>query len=764
MKKKKNRDSAAPDEAAVLELFANRERPLRPEGILDLLDFPASAGKKLEKLLRSLAARGRLKRMPGGFWAIPENSLVVSGEFNALAGGAGRVRVSEPADYARREIFISPLQTGGAWHKDKVRAAILPHSRGYKGKILEIVERTQTEIPAVFESRQKKYLRFRAADGRLPLKLLVPAKSVDPDLISPGDLALLKPDRQTSANEWRAELARVFGPAGLISAQESIVKLSQKVPGPFPPLAMEQAEALPPEPQEADLEGRENWRALPFVTIDGADARDFDDAIHVEKNGDGWILRVAIADVSHYARPDKTPGSLDAEALARGNSWYFPRSVEPMLPEALSNGLCSLKPDRDRLAVLAEMPFDKNGEPEKPRFAAIVMRSAARLTYPQAERFFKGDKSAAPAETLWPMLEAAYELYKVLARRRRERGTLNFFLPEASYEFDEAGALVKMGEIENEDSRRLIEEFMIAANEAVANYLGSLKKDFLYRVHPGPEQEKLARLYETLKLTALERLPGNLYVDGAPNPDALREILAKVAGSPEEYAVNRLCLRSMAQARYQPQNIGHFGLASPAYCHFTSPIRRYADLLVHRVLKNCLGQKEDVPDREELARIGDHLNDLERRAAECEREMAKRLACIYLQGKEGQIFKGAVSGAAEFGLFVEFADFPAEGLIRVEELGNDWFRLDAPTQTLIGMRGGRIWRLGQPVSAKLLSVDLEKQEIRLAPVEKTKLKIAKPARPRICGKEKRGEHKKPARSPRWRKDDRKPARSRKRGR
>lgn len=751
MKKKKNQFSPPPDNDALLEIFQAHNRPLRIEAILALSGASASAKKQVEKALRDLAGAGRLARLPGGYWGLSRESVCVAGQFLGSPNGSGRVRVMEPADYPQKEIFISPYQTGGAWHKDIVRAVILPHTSGAKGRVLEVVERSQKDIPAILESKQKKRLRFKPADGRLSVNFYTPAKGDLAEEIKPGDLAILKPESECEEGKWRAKIERVVGEPDRVAAQECIVKLSQQVPGEFPALALEQAQSLPPTPLEADMEGREDWRQLPFVTIDGADARDFDDAIHVEKTDNGYILRVAIADVSHYVRPDERDGSLDQEALRRGNSWYFPRSVEPMLPKALSNGLCSLRPDEDRLAMMVEMPFDEKGQPQKPRFAKIAMRSAARLVYDNVAKLFEGEKVELPDPALADMLKTARDLYKKLAAERRERGTLDFFLPEPAYEFDANGKLVKMGEAQRNDAHMLIEEFMIAANEAVARHLGEMKKDILYRVHPRPEEEKLAKLYETLRLTAIETLPADLRLDGEPDPGAIQKILANAANTPEEFVVNRLCLRSMAQARYQPENIGHFGLASKDYCHFTSPIRRYADLLVHRALKESMGDKEQAcPTRDDLAEIGEKLNGLERQAVDCEREMARRLSCLYLEGKEGEIFEGVISGVTDFGVFVEFAGMPAEGLMRAEELGNDLFRLDQPSQTLIGERTGQMWRLGQPVKVRLKSVDPEKQEIRLEPAEKTQLKLPKQkARGRFRGKERRSEHRKPARSANW---------------
>ncbi|WP_300908856.1 VacB/RNase II family 3'-5' exoribonuclease, partial [uncultured Desulfovibrio sp.] len=526
----------------------------------------------------------------------------------------------------------------------------------------------------------------------------------------------------------RARLLGAYGREDNADVQENLVKLNHEAPRDFPPAVLAEAAALPAAPAQADMDGREDLRALPLVTIDGADARDFDDAVQVERKGTGWLLRVAIADVSHYVRPAPGKGraSLDAEALERGNSWYFPRSVEPMLPPALSNGLCSLNPDEDRLAVLAEIPFSAAGQPGKARFALCVMRSAARLTYDQVRACLLDHDADALAllrekprggEAL-AMLEEAFRLYAVLRAVRRQRGSLDFDLPEADYTFDAAGRLRRIGFRQRHDAHRMIEEFMIAANEAVARHLRDAGLPFLYRVHPRPDPERLENLFDSLAATALESLPENVKSGGKADAMAMQAILKAAQGTDQEFLVNRLCLRAMPQARYQPENEGHFGLASQAYCHFTSPIRRYADLLVHRALKASLGRAAGpLPAGHKLLRMGDRLNRLERATMECEREMARRLACLALRDREGERFSGIIAGVTDFGLFVELVCMPVEGMIRVQDLGDDWYELDSRNQCLMGQRSGLCWRLGQRLEVRLAEVHMGRLEIRLMPLE-----------------------------------------------
>lgn len=707
-----------PEPETLLEIIKKQKKPLRLDALMNILGLKRALKQELEKVLRALEHDGALARMPGGKWAIPERLKSSVGQFLAKSDGGGIVRTDGGG-----EIFIHPLQKGDALHKDMVRVLILPGGNGATGKIVEVLEKGQKEIAARVEKREGKLIICRPADRKLAIRLSVDMEDF-PSLgkkIKPGALVLLKPERHLAQNLWAASLLNIFGSENKIEVQEAIVKCNHNAPDAFPALAISQAEALDRQPLQAD--DREDWRHLSFVTIDGRDARDFDDAIHVEKAPGGFILRVAIADVSHYVKPDSRQDSLDKEALKRGNSWYFPRSVEPMLPKILSNGLCSLRPGEDRLAMMAEIAFSSDGLPLKSRFAPIIMRSQGRLVYEDVAEFFARQKPLPDVDNsiIEPMLGDAFRLYRLLALQRRKRGTLDFDLPEPAYKFDKNGNLASMGIADRTDANCLIEEFMIAANEAVARFIGNAKKPFLYRVHPAPEQQKLAALYETLILTGVEpanRLPQNTY---AAQPGDIQKILMDAAGKPQEYTVNRLCLRAMQQARYQTENTGHFGLASVAYCHFTSPIRRYADLLTHRALKVCIGmEKGGLPDVEALDAIGDSLNKLEREAMECEREIARRLGCLAISDKIGEVISGIVSGVTDFGIFVEFKEIPAEGLARITDLGNDWYEYDQKRQQLVGQRTGQIWRLGQPVEMRIENVDTDRLEIRLVPIETPK--------------------------------------------
>ena len=715
---------------------------MRLDALLRAAAIPRQKKRQLEAQLAALAHEGRLLCLPGGLWTRPERLASVRGRYRSLRDGGGFVSLSDK-DGSRQitEIFIPPAQRGGAWHGDLVQAVIIPGKRNHgkdsqrapEGRITQILERTHKEVAVHFLRRTGDTLFCRPADSRIPVNFSIQLSQADDAQsagikFEPGTLLLVTPEAELASDLWSARLLGAYGREDDVAVQEELVKLNHQAPREFPPAVLAEAASLPQGPTPQDFAGREDLRQLPLVTIDGADARDFDDAIHVERKGKGWLLRVAIADVSHYVRPGHgQTGALDAEALVRGNSWYFPRSVEPMLPPALSSGLCSLRPEQDRLALLVELFLDEHGRPGQPRFAPVVMRSAGRLTYDAVrDAVCRRDEQARAQICQQPrgaqalsMLDEAFALYSVLRKARLERGSLDLDLPEARYDFDANGRVIDVGIAERHDAHRLIEEFMIAANEAVARWLGAQgAPEFLYRVHPEPDAEHLENLFATLEATALESLPPHLYINGKPNASALRQTLARAKGTRQEFVVNRLALRALPQARYQPENIGHFGLASSAYCHFTSPIRRYADLLVHRALKAALGIPcGQTPAGQRLLRIGDQLNRRERAAMECEREMARRLACLCLARRTGESFSGVISGVTPFGLFVELEGMPLEGMIRLQDLTDDWYFFDAERLCLAGERHGRVWKLGAQVNVRLEEVDLGRLEIRLLPLD-----------------------------------------------
>jgi ribonuclease R len=470
------------------------------------------------------------------------------------------------------------------------------------------------------------------------------------------------------------------------------------LPHEFSKKAMALARALPEEARAEDIRGRRDLRELPFVTIDSETAKDFDDAVHAVREGKGFRLRVAIADVSHYVRPGD---ALDAEALERGTSVYLPRRVIPMLPEKLSNGLCSLNPGVDRLAMVCDMAIEHDGTVARYEFYAAVFRSHARLTYTSVwESISKGRPGAE--------LAALYACYQVLARERSRRGAIDFETVETRMEFDDKGKIKRIvPEIRNE-AHRLIEECMLAANVCAGNFLAARKHPVLYRVHDVPAPEKVTALREFLAELGL-KLPGG----ERPQPRDYAQILEKIRARPDFPLLQTILLRSLKQAVYTPENVGHFGLAFEAYVHFTSPIRRYPDLLVHRAIKAVLAhQRYEGVNWSELGR---HCSDTERRADEASRDVENWLKCFYMQDHVGGSFSGTVTGVTAFGLFVMLDDYFVDGLVHISELGRDYFEFDAARHMLLGSRTKKRYRLADRMKVKLVRVDLDSRKIDFVP-------------------------------------------------
>lgn len=750
--------------AEVLEVMSKVRHPVRLDDLVRFLDLSRRDKKPLEALLDALQSEGQVIRLRGGKWVEASQAQVITGVLSVQRSGAGFVtpdavaeaggepqavekgrRKREGEVRSRPDIFIHPAFLGDAWHGDRVEVALQPGTqrhgamRNPEGRILRVLERRQKEL-AVHVTRRTtvRGVLCRPADPRLDF-LLDTDVSALPEAPRPGELLLVTPQEKLDEGLWNATARVSLGLEEDAAVQERLTKLNHGIPLDFPPNVLAEAAELERHAQESpDMGGlppleeakgapspdavshtstakRQDLRGVPFVTIDGEDARDFDDAVFVRPlagapEGVAWELWVAIADVSHFVF---SGSRLDREARERGNSYYFPTSVEPMLPEVLSNGLCSLRPGEDRLVMAARIGFDGRGTPRTAAFFPGLIRSRGRLTYEGVQEAL--DHGGELLER-HPFLRDAETLARLLLERRQARGSLDFDLPEAQFIVDRA-----TGEVKDVERRvrlfahRLIEEFMLAANEAVARFLTEKGTPFPYRVHPAPDPDRLATLFRTLASTDLARSDVlHLKKGETPSPGRLRAIIKEAEGTPQEYLVGRLVLRSMMQARYSPEAGEHFGLASPCYCHFTSPIRRYADLLVHRALAFTLGASQGpVLAGHKLLAATDQCNARERAAAEAEREIGRRLACLLLQERVGEVFSGVISGVTDFGFFVEFDKMPVEGMVRLTSFQDDWFEFDPDRQELIGVGTGRRFRLGQAVSVRLADVHLGRLEVNL---------------------------------------------------
>ncbi len=544
-------------------------------------------------------------------------------------------------------------------------------------------------------AKSPKGWRLQSANRRMRGEYTLHAKT--PVDLKEGDLAVA--EVIPSNGRYGPKVAKLIDVLGSIESPQavSLIAIAQhEIPEHFDKPALDEANAAQP----VTLQGRTDLRHIPLVTIDGADARDFDDAVFAEPHDGGWHLIVAIADVAHYVKPNS---ALDNTAYERGNSVYFPDRVVPMLPEALSNELCSLKPHVERACMAVHMWLDKEGELTRWQFVRGLMRSHARLTYEQAQRAMDGN----PDETTEPLLDKVirplYGAYKCLIAARGRRGTLELDLPERKVEVDKQGHVKAITVRARLDSHKLIEEFMISANVAAAAQLEGKGGVCLYRVHDRPTEIKLQALRDFLDTIGISLVPGKQL-----HPRFLTKILEDNAGGPHSQVINEMMLRSQAQAVYSPANIGHFGLALAKYAHFTSPIRRYADLVVHRgLIRTCKLGDDGLTENEtaKLDKIADHISITERRASAAERDAVDRFTTLYMADRVGAVFPARISGVARFGLFARLDENGADGIIPMNSLPNDYYHYDEKRQAFIGRRTKRTFQLAQPVVVKLEQAD-----------------------------------------------------------
>ena len=624
-------------------------------------------------------------------------------------------------DRGGADLYVSPGDTAQAVDGDLVRFEIFPGRRGPQARVVEVMQRGRRMVLAAYHARGGESAAV-PLEPELPPAIPVgeTRRARNGDVVKvwldagPGPLRGTVLERVPDPEAPSVELLRVAYAHGFADV--------------FPEEVAAEADAVPDRVRPEDWEGRRDLTGLRLVTIDGEDARDFDDAVYVERlpgRRGGHRLVVAIADVSHYVRPGSP---LDAEALRRGTSVYFAGAVLPMLPERLSNGLCSLNPEVERLCMVADLRIGPEGEPIGTEVYAAVMRSAARCTYGEVARVLEGER-VPHREFLRDDFERMGELQEVLGRMRRRRGSIDFDLPEARVVLGEDGSVLAIERRARNRAHRVVEEFMLAANEAVARWFGERDLPTIYRVHGLPDEDKLATFLELAKAQGFE-VPSL-----EAGPAGLSDLLDRLAGHSQQRALNQLLLRAMMQAVYSPENIGHFGLAAESYLHFTSPIRRYPDLVVHRLLREAAGRgvrAPRLPHPGELERIALLCSERERAAMKAERDVHAYYAALFMQGKVGERSLGTVSAVVEFGLFVELKSWFVEGLVKVEDLG-DGFELDEDGHALVDRRGGRSYRVGDEVEVEVGAVDPKRRRIDLLLVQAGKVRSPEP-RPGRAGR------------------------------
>jgi ribonuclease R len=603
------------------------------------------------------------------------------------------------------DLFLSPREMHKVLHGDRVTAKRSGFDRRGRpeAEIVDVLEHANRELVGrIHEERGVWFVE--AENRRINQDLLVPPG--ERGGAQPGQVVVVEiVDQPSARGEAIARVKEVLGSATDPGIEIEIALRKHALPFEWSVAAKRQAQRLPAEVRPADRKGRTDLTALPLVTIDGETAKDFDDAVYCEADGRGFRLIVAIADVGHYVRDGD---ALDADARERGTSVYFPRRVIPMLPEALSNELCSLKPDVDRLCMACDMRIDGRGTIKSYAFYPALMHSRARLTYTDVYAWLTDPVAAkgARARALLPHLGQLHTLYKVLFAARERRGAIDFDTTELALQFDTDGKILQIVPAPRNDAHRLIEECMLAANVCAANFLTEHEQAALYRVHEGPPPDKLAVLREFLAGSGLS-------LTGGDTPTAMdyAALIDRIRERPDFALLQTVLLRSLSQAQYSPDNVGHFGLAYDAYAHFTSPIRRYPDLLVHRAIKAVLAGGRYTPNGASWAELGVHCSQTERRADDASRDVLQWLKCHYMKEKLGETFAGTISGVASFGIFVTLDGLDIDGLVHVTELPRDYFHFDAVRHALVGERTGRVFQLAGRVSVKVARVDLERAKI-----------------------------------------------------
>nr|WP_256834435.1 ribonuclease R [Pseudomonas oleovorans] len=727
-------DNPIPSRELILSHLAERGAPASREQLVE--EFGLHTDDQLEALRRRLRAMerdGQLIYTRRGTYAPVDKLDLICGRISGHRDGFGFLVPDDGSD----DLFLSPAQMRLVFDRDRalVRVAGFDRRGRREGGIVEVIERAHESI--VGRYYEENGIGFVVADNpKIQQEVLVtPGRTAGARI---GQFVEIKITHwPTTRFQPQGDIVEVIGNYMAPGMEIDVALRSYDIPHVWPEAVVKEARKLKPEVEEKDKEKRVDLRHLPFVTIDGEDARDFDDAVYCEKNSSrwklfsgGWKLYVAIADVSHYV---KVGSALDAEAVERGNSVYFPERVVPMLPEELSNGLCSLNPHVDRLAMVCEMTMSKSGQMVDYKFYEAVIHSHARLTYNKVSLMLEDPKSSegkslrSEYKEVLPHLNQLYALYQVLIAARHERGAIDFETQETRIIFGEDRKIAEIRPTQRNDAHKLIEECMLAANVATARFMQDHEIPSLYRVHDGPPLERLEKLKAFLGELGLSLQRGKSK-DG-PSPKDYQRLLESIRERPDYHLIQTVMLRSLSQAVYSAQNEGHFGLNYEAYTHFTSPIRRYPDLLVHRAIRSVIRSKRDTKhveragaaimpkariypyDEATLEKLGEQCSMTERRADEATRDVVNWLKCEFMQDRVGETFAGVITAVTGFGIFVELRDIYVEGLVHVTALPADYYHFDPVHHRLSGERSGRSFRLGDSVEVKVMRVDLDERKI-----------------------------------------------------
>lgn len=706
-------DNPIPSREFILESLEAESKPLRLFEVAKAVNVDEDDEERFEALSRRLKAMvrdGQLIRNRRGAFGILKKMDLIKGTVMGHPDGFGFL----VPDEGGKDLFLSEKEMHKILHGDKVIASVIGEDRRgrLEGAIVEVSEHCTKEILGRL-NHEDGLAWVRPDNNRISQDVFIPQDGLME--ANEGQVVLVEILHQpTKRSGPIGKIIKVMGDYMAPGMEIDSAIHAYGIPNEWSPELEAELAQIGDEVTEADLEGRKDLRAMQLVTIDGADTKDFDDAVFAKRRKKGWKLVVAIADVSHYVKPGS---ELDKEAYTRGNSVYFPQRVVPMLPSKLSDGLCSLNPHVDRLCMVADIAIDPEGRIERTQFYQAVMNSKARMTYSQVNDLIHNPESEYREQFADQLenIDTLNELYQVLKKARAERGALEFETTETRIVFDNERKIEEIVPVVRNDAHKLIEECMLLANVATARFLKWHKVPIVYRVHESPMEEKLKNLRTFLG-------DFGLTLNGGDEPTAhdFAEVAEKVAGEPYEHLVQTVLLRSMNQAVYQSDNKGHFGLNYENYTHFTSPIRRYPDLLVHRAIRYVWDKSDDKPfiyDEAKMDAMGQHCSATERRADEATRDAVTFLKCEFLSHRLGEEYEAVVSAATNFGLFVEIDPLYVEGLVHITELGEDYFHYDNARHCLKGERTGKVYRLGDRLKVQIAQVNLDERKVDLRFIE-----------------------------------------------